>query len=199
MTCRVAVVPGPTMPVPCGPAASMPARPTSFKWTGGTMPRGQAGILIESVGRAAGDVQHGRIGLRPRQGAGPERHDRPQHHRHREQLQRAAWVGPDGFSASGQQISGLGSGTYSAAIVTSCGNTPTHTVTLTEPDPIALDLELVHPGCPELPNGEAYLGAEWRDSSPMTLLVGRIRRHRNRRNRHDRCARRATTQRGPRG
>ena len=67
--------------------------------------------------------------------------------------------GPDGFSASGQQISGLGSGTYSAAIVTSCGNTLTHTVTLTEPDPIVLDIELVHPGCPELPNGEAYLGA----------------------------------------
>ena len=71
----------------------------------------------------------------------------------------AAWVGPDGYSASGQQISGLGSGTYSAAIVTSCGNTLTHTVTLTEPDPIVLDIELVHPGCPELPNGEAYLGA----------------------------------------
>ena len=71
----------------------------------------------------------------------------------------AAWVGPDGFSASGQQISGLGSGTYSAAIVTSCGNTLTHTATLTEPDPIVLDIELVHPGCPELPNGEAYLGA----------------------------------------
>ena len=71
----------------------------------------------------------------------------------------AAWVGPDGFSASGQQISGLGSGTYSAAIVTSCGNTLTHSVTLTEPDPIVLDIELVHPGCPELPNGEAYLGA----------------------------------------
>ena len=71
----------------------------------------------------------------------------------------ATWVGPNGFTASGQQISGLGSGTYSAAIVTSCGNTLTHTVTLSEPDPIVLDLELVQPGCPELPNGEAFLGA----------------------------------------
>ena len=71
----------------------------------------------------------------------------------------ATWVGPNGFTASGQQISGLGSGTYSAAIVTSCGNTLTHTVTLTEPDPIVLDLELVQPGCPELPNGEAFLDA----------------------------------------
>lgn len=68
-----------------------------------------------------------------------------------------AWVGPDAFSGSGQQISGLGSGTYSAAIVTSCGNSLTHSVTLTEPAPIALDLELVQPGCPELPNGEAAL------------------------------------------
>ena len=71
----------------------------------------------------------------------------------------ATWVGPNGFTASGQQISGLGSGTYSAAIVTSCGNTLTHTVTLSEPAPIVLDLELVQPGCPELPNGEAYLSA----------------------------------------
>ena len=69
------------------------------------------------------------------------------------------WVGPNGFTASGQQISGLGSGTYSAAIVTSCGNALTHTVTLSEPDPIVLDLELIQPGCPELPNGEAFLGA----------------------------------------
>lgn len=71
----------------------------------------------------------------------------------------AAWVGPDGFSASGQQISGLGSGTYSAAIVTSCGNTLTHTVTLTEPAPLVMDIDLVPPGCPDQPNGSAALGA----------------------------------------
>jgi len=71
----------------------------------------------------------------------------------------AAWVGPDGFAAAGQQISGLASGTYSAAIVTSCGNILTQSVTLSEPDPIVLDIELVHPACPELPDGEAYLGA----------------------------------------
>ena len=71
----------------------------------------------------------------------------------------AAWVGPNGYASSGQQISNLSSGAYSAAIITSCGNTLTHSVVLTEPDPIVLDLEVVHPGCPELPNGEAFLGA----------------------------------------
>ena len=70
----------------------------------------------------------------------------------------AAWVGPDGFSASGQQVSGLGSGTYSAAIVTSCGNTLTHTVTLTEPDPIVSTSDWSI-RMSQLPNGEAYLGA----------------------------------------
>ena len=68
-----------------------------------------------------------------------------------------AWIGPNNFSAGEQQISGLGGGTYSAAILTSCGNSLTHSVTLTEPDPLALSLELVQPGCPELPNGEAFL------------------------------------------
>lgn len=71
----------------------------------------------------------------------------------------AAWVGPNGYSASGQQIAGLGPGTYSAAIVTSCGYTLTHSVTLTEPSPLVLDLELVQPGCPEVANGEAILDA----------------------------------------
>lgn len=71
----------------------------------------------------------------------------------------AAWVGPSGYASTGQQISGLSSGTYSAAIVTSCGNTLTHSVVLTEPDPIVLDIEITQPGCPDLPNGEAYLGA----------------------------------------
>ena len=71
----------------------------------------------------------------------------------------AAWVGPNGFTGSGQQISGLGAGTYSAAILTNCGTSLTYSVTLTEPAPLALDLELVQPGCPELPNGEAFLTA----------------------------------------
>ena len=70
----------------------------------------------------------------------------------------AAWIGPDGFSGEGQQISGLPSGTYSAVIVSNCGSTFTYSVTLDEPDPISLDLELVAPGCPDLPDGEAYLG-----------------------------------------
>ena len=115
--------------------------------------RGQAGIRIESVpdepevfsvtgGLAAGKETNGTIVLNIT-GTGSN--------------YSVAWVGPNTFSASEQQISGLGSGTYSAAIVTSCGNSLTHSVTLTEPDPIALDLELVQPGCPELPNGEAAL------------------------------------------
>ncbi len=69
----------------------------------------------------------------------------------------AAWIGPDGFSGEGQQISGLSGGTYSAVIVTNCGNTLTHAVTLTQPDPISLDLDLVPPGCPDQPNGSAAL------------------------------------------
>ncbi len=69
----------------------------------------------------------------------------------------AAWVGPSNFSASGQQISGLGAGTYSAAILTNCGTSLTHSVTLVEPAPLELGLELVPPGCPELPNGVALL------------------------------------------
>lgn len=71
----------------------------------------------------------------------------------------AAWIGPNGFTASGQQISGLSSGSYSAVIVTNCGTTLTHSVVLTEPDPIIVDLDLVQPGCPELPDGSAALGA----------------------------------------
>ena len=71
----------------------------------------------------------------------------------------ATWVGPNGFTASGQQISGLGSGTYSAAIVTSCGNTLTHTVTLTEPDPSCSTSNWSSLDAQELPNGEAFLGA----------------------------------------
>lgn len=72
----------------------------------------------------------------------------------------AAWIGPNGFSAEGQQISGLGGGTYSAVILTNCGNTLTHSVTLTEPAPIVMDLDLVPPGCPEQPNGSATLDVQ---------------------------------------
>ena len=69
----------------------------------------------------------------------------------------AAWIGPDGFSGEGQQITGLSEGTYSAVIVSSCGTTLTHSVTLTQPDPISIDLDVVPPGCPEQPNGSASI------------------------------------------
>ena len=80
----------------------------------------------------------------------------------------AAWIGPDGFSAEGQQISGLYGGTYSAVIVTNCGTAFTQSVTLTEPDPIVLDIDLTQPGCPELPNGAAVLAASG-GTEPYTI------------------------------
>ena len=70
----------------------------------------------------------------------------------------AAWIGPNGFTGEGQQISGLYGGTYSAVIVSNCGTSFTYSVTLDEPDPIVLDLELVPPGCPDQPNGSAAIG-----------------------------------------
>lgn len=69
----------------------------------------------------------------------------------------AAWIGPDNFSAAGQQISGLGAGTYSAVIATNCGTNLTYSVTLTIPGPFTLDLDVVPPGCPDQPNGSAAL------------------------------------------
>ena len=69
------------------------------------------------------------------------------------------WVGPNGFSGEGQQLSGIGGGTYSCVILTSCGSSLVHTVTLTDPTPISLDLELIGPDCPEQANGEAFLSA----------------------------------------
>ena len=71
----------------------------------------------------------------------------------------ATWVGPDGFTAQGQQITGLSEGTYSTVILTSCGATLVHTQTLTEPDPINLNLDVVGPSCPEQNDGEAFLSA----------------------------------------
>ena len=69
----------------------------------------------------------------------------------------AAWIGPNGFSGEGQQISGLSGGTYSAVVVTNCGTSLTYSVTLTEPAPLVLDIELVPPGCPDQPNGSGSL------------------------------------------
>lgn len=71
----------------------------------------------------------------------------------------AAWIGPNNFNASGQQISNLSPGTYSAVLLTSCGTSLTHSVTLVQPESLNIGLELVPPGCPELPNGEAFLDA----------------------------------------
>ena len=67
----------------------------------------------------------------------------------------AAWIGPNGFSGEGQYLTGLSEGTYSAVIVSSCGTALTHSVTLTQPDPISIDLDVVPPGCPEQFNGSA--------------------------------------------
>jgi hypothetical protein len=72
----------------------------------------------------------------------------------------AAWIGPNGYSGEGQQISGLAAGTYSAVIVSSCGTALTHSVTLTQPDPISIDLDVVQPDCPELSNGSANIAVE---------------------------------------
>ena len=72
----------------------------------------------------------------------------------------AAWVGPNGFSGEGQQISGLTAGTYSAVVVSNCGGSLVHTVTLTEPAPISTNLEVVPPLCPELADGSASLAVE---------------------------------------
>lgn len=68
-----------------------------------------------------------------------------------------AWVGPNGYSGEGQEINGLEAGTYSCVILNSCGSSLVHTVTLIEPDPIALNLDVVGPDCPEQSNGEASL------------------------------------------
>ena len=72
----------------------------------------------------------------------------------------AAWVGPNGFSGEGQQISGLTAGTYSAVVVSNCGGTQTHSVTLTEPAPISTNLGVVPPLCSELADGTASLAVE---------------------------------------
>lgn len=80
----------------------------------------------------------------------------------------AAWIGPNNFSAEGQQIAGLSAGTYSAVIATNCGTNLTYSVTLTEPAPLTLDLDLVPPGCPDQPNGSAALAVEG-GSEPYTI------------------------------
>lgn len=80
----------------------------------------------------------------------------------------AAWIGPNGFTGEGQQISGLYGGTYSAVIVSNCGTSFTYSVTLDEPAPIVLDLELIPPGCPDQPNGSASIGVAG-GSEPYTI------------------------------
>ena len=80
----------------------------------------------------------------------------------------AAWVGPNGFSGEGQQISGLTAGTYSAVVVSNCGGTQTHSVTLTEPAPISTNLGVVPPLCSELADGTASLAVEG-GTEPYTI------------------------------
>ena len=80
----------------------------------------------------------------------------------------AAWIGPNGFSGEGQYLTGLSEGTYSAVIVSSCGTALTHSVTLTQPDPISIDLDVVPPGCPEQYNGSESVTVQG-DSAPYAI------------------------------
>jgi hypothetical protein len=58
-----------------------------------------------------------------------------------------SWTGPGGFTASSQDLSNLGAGSYSVTVTDQNGCTTSRTITLTQPDPITGQLSLLTYNC----------------------------------------------------
>lgn len=69
------------------------------------------------------------------------------------------WSGPNGFSETGAQITGLEQGNYSAIILTSCGEMASGTFTVSVPEPLSLNLSLNEPSCQTSNDGSASISA----------------------------------------
>lgn len=60
----------------------------------------------------------------------------------------AEWEGPNGFTSSEQDISGLNPGAYTLTATTACGEVLTGTFEITMPAPISATFDVTHPQCP---------------------------------------------------
>ena len=68
-----------------------------------------------------------------------------------------AWIGPDAFTSTDWAITGLGGGSYSALISTSCGEVLSYAVTIDVPTEMVGNLQFEGPECPGLQNGWASI------------------------------------------
>jgi hypothetical protein len=69
------------------------------------------------------------------------------------------WTGPNGYSGEGANIGDLEAGSYSAILLTSCGEMATGTFTVDVPEPLNVSLNVTEPTCQTSDDGSAIISA----------------------------------------
>jgi gliding motility-associated-like protein len=68
-----------------------------------------------------------------------------------------SWTGPAGFASSSDDITNLGSGSYSLEVTDASGCFVTSLVNITEPDPLSIEFTVTEASCPDEPDGSIEL------------------------------------------